>query len=548
MIDFEKIRQAAAEAIASAEITAISIAVVEKDRMTFAEGFGTTRLEHGTPVTASTLFDYASIAKVFCGILTMRLVENGLLDLDRPIIDYLDNFAFHNTDYGKRVTLRHLLSHTSGLPMGARSMGPTTLDGLARSVREEIPHYRFSAEPGRLTNYANTAFCIAGHVAEVVTGHSYPTLVYEQIFDPLGMHSCNYDLSNVIMQPVALPYHWNSHGERVLNKRLPNNLAGLPSGFYYGTAVDLAKMAVMLLNGGLLSATSIDEMMRAHGTTHFESATHYIQQQELSYGLGLKMGEYRGHRLVRHGGSIPGYQNFFQLFPDQERAVVILTTAVGENALLDLVSAVQDAVLELPPLTSHRMPPPAPAPLPITLDLPKLVGRYLNPRQATMPTVSLEGETLMLETFGRKFPLTYTASGEFTAPLTEQVVIPVRFLLGDAGRAEHVIIFTTPYQRNDESPPETIDLSRYEGCYQDRFNREPSEVLEVRVVDGVLHLGDIATELAPARPLGKHRFLTQIGLAEFEFSAENELIALQIAHAARYRPLKSQPRQRSHYK
>ena len=119
----------------------------------------------------------------------MRLVEEGRLDLDLPVVDYLQGFPFRHGEYGQRVTLRHLLSHTSGLPMGGREFGLDTDDALARAIWEEIPHCRFLAPPGLVTNYSNTVFCMAGYIAEAVMGRSYDDLLAEYLCDPLGMTS-----------------------------------------------------------------------------------------------------------------------------------------------------------------------------------------------------------------------------------------------------------------------------------------------------------------------------------------------------------------------
>src|SRR5690606_7587272 len=99
-----------------------------------------------------------SIGKTVCGVLVLRLVQAGLLDLDRPLVTYLPRLAFSDEQAGKRLTLRHVLSHTTGLPAAGREYGPQGPGILQQVIEDEILHYPFLAEPGALHLYSNTAF------------------------------------------------------------------------------------------------------------------------------------------------------------------------------------------------------------------------------------------------------------------------------------------------------------------------------------------------------------------------------------------------------
>ena len=542
MIDFERITQAGGEAIASAEIIAATVVVIEGDQVTYRNGFGTTRFDNGVPVTPDTLFPYCSICKTLNAIVIMRLVEEGVLELDRPVVEYLPGFKFRNEAYGKRITLRHLLSHTSGLPMSGRGFGLMAEDTLSRSIWEEVPHYRFSAEPGLVCNYANATVCMAGYIAEAVTGRNYDDLLADYVLNPLGMSSCRWDLSHTSAEEIAYSHYPTSDGNLGIREKFPSNRAGHPSSFYYGSINDLANVAIMLLNPGmLLQQSSIDEMMQPHGNCHMDSATHFINQQEQTSGLGLMQGHYRQQRVVRHGGGIPGYAQFFQLFPEQNRAVIIFTACFGENALIEFVKRVQDAVLELPASNSPHTPPPKILPYPEAFDRDSVVGQYLNPENGQMVTVERADDGLNMKRFGRSFALSYTETGEFIGWYNEHNTMPVYFVQGKTGRVQHVCVHRTPYQRLTEPLSNDIDVglvASYVGRYRDPFNLKEDDILTVALQDDQLFIYHGDTLRNPVQAFSATRFLTGIGVAEFEISAENTVTAVQIGHTTRYFPIK----------
>jgi CubicO group peptidase (beta-lactamase class C family) len=184
-----------------------AVAIIQNGEISYIGGFGRTTVEeHGVQVTSSTLFAYGSICKNICAALIMRLVEQGLLNLDMPIVHFLPDLRFSNARHGEKVTLRHLLSHTSGIPMAGKYWGPRDPESLKRFVYEQIPHYTFLAAPGTFHLYSNTAFCIAGYIAEAITGEFYDDLVQEYVFDPLQMVRTSFDPVVSLTYPVALPH------------------------------------------------------------------------------------------------------------------------------------------------------------------------------------------------------------------------------------------------------------------------------------------------------------------------------------------------------
>ncbi len=225
------------------QILGLALAIVRGDEIIYTRGFGATSVEpEGVAVTPTTVFDIGSIAKVLLGALIMRLVERGTLGLDEPVLTYLPGFAFSDQERGRRVTLRHLLSHTSGLPAAGKDWGPPDRDALGRFVREQLSRHAFLAEPGRVHLYSNTAICLAGHVAEAATGQRYRDLVREEVLDPLAMSRTTYDRAVAMTQRVALPHAAGDDGRPRALHRWVDNASGEPSGFAIAPVLDLANL------------------------------------------------------------------------------------------------------------------------------------------------------------------------------------------------------------------------------------------------------------------------------------------------------------------
>ena len=169
MLNIYELEQRIAQDIQARRMVGMALAIVQGGEVTYARGFGITSVEDaGLPITPSTLFCIGSISKTLTATLVMRLVEAGKLDLDAPVLTYLPGYAFRNPKWGQAVTLRHVLSHTTGLPSAGKDFGPRDPDALRRFVWDEIARYGFVAKPGKVHLYSNTVIVLAGHLAEVV--------------------------------------------------------------------------------------------------------------------------------------------------------------------------------------------------------------------------------------------------------------------------------------------------------------------------------------------------------------------------------------------
>jgi CubicO group peptidase (beta-lactamase class C family) len=525
-----------------------AVAVLQGGEITYAGGFGVTSVEDGgVGVTSQTLFAYGSISKNVCAALIMRLVEEGRLLLDAPVVEYLPALRFvRNEAYGRRITLRHLLSHTSGLPMAGKYWGPRDPDALRRSVYEQVAHFSFLAAPGTMHLYSNMVFCVAGHVAEAVTGRHYDDLAQDYVLDPLRMARTTFDPSVAMTYPVALPHEDGPDGEPRAVHRMPSNASGHPSSFALGSVTDLANLASMYLNEGrfddrvFLEASSLAEMQRLHASRQVAGAAHPLAHVSAGYGLGFSVGEYRGRRTARHGGMNPGYNCFFDLFPDEGAGFVLLTSHPREEPLMSLVAALYDHVLGLPHEGIAFLA--APTARPLDRDrMRRLAGTFVSVDTGDLVSIVVTADGLVLERREVSLPLVHIGGDAFYAEASPKVRLPVTFDLGGDGEVGHVMIRGEPYHPVDIDPafvPDARDLQSYVGLYRDPSNAADSEMVSVRVEDGVVYIAEGGEE-APTSAIGERRFLAHLdmGSVEFEDTTVSEAKVLVRGKATRYYPV-----------
>ena len=327
----------AAAAIALREIHAagLSIAVVRHGQLVLAKGFGYADLSERVPVSADTVFRLASITKEFTAAALLHLQEEGELSLDDRMGDFLPNYPAAV----RRITIRDLLSHTSGLSDAA--VIPIFEEGGVGYTRERIIDLVASQpldfEPGTGHSYSNVGFILAGMVIEEATGTTYGDYVTDEILEPLGLEQTRFCPDE---QPADArwahgydPQHGNwSRALRLgrasalvdpapINMELVSSAGGLCS-----TVTDLARWPGMLRS--FLHPAAYREMSRptvlADGTT-------------VPYGLGIQIREFGSHPAVSHGGVIAGFVSIVADFPEDDVTVAILVN----TRLLNLELGVQ---------------------------------------------------------------------------------------------------------------------------------------------------------------------------------------------------------------
>jgi CubicO group peptidase (beta-lactamase class C family) len=245
-------RQAIRETMASTRATAVSVALVDHDRVAWAEAFGQADPATGAPATTATLFSAASVSKMLAASAVMVLADQGRIALDEPVATYVPAFRMPLDPRFRDITVRMLLCHTSGLP-GNDPRGAVTLQpfpGYAAQVMAGLVGQRLKHEPGRLCSYNNDGFTMVENLVQAVTGQSYPAFVRQNLLAPLGMDTSRYQVEPLPEGSHAAP--WSGAARLPLCQYNVYATGGL-----FATPTELGRLAAMFLGGGQLGGRRI---------------------------------------------------------------------------------------------------------------------------------------------------------------------------------------------------------------------------------------------------------------------------------------------------
>jgi len=315
----------------------LAVGVVRDGSLELFHGHGLADIRSNTPITEDTVFRIGSVTKPFTAIAVMQLCEEGLVDLDAPANDYLRAYRLIPARAGFRPpTVRHLLTHTAGIP-DVRSVsdllhleaGP--FEGrppiLSVKMGESLPslaeHFRSGlrvvAEPGTVFAYSNHGFATLGQIVEDVSGMALGSYFRERIFEPLGMEDTDLVRSERIASRLATGYTLGRHGAEAVPDR---DWIGAGGGGIYSTTRDIARFAAALMAGGANEHGSVLEP--ASLATMFEPH-HRPDPRMPGRGLGFARGDAGAHRLIGHDGILPGFNSALWVAPDDGVGVVAFT-------------------------------------------------------------------------------------------------------------------------------------------------------------------------------------------------------------------------------
>ena len=315
----------------------LALGVVRDGRLAFFHGHGLADIPTGTPITEDTVFRIASLTKLFTAIAVMQLLEQGRIDLDAPATNYLRAYQLVPAEAGWRpATMRHLLTHTAGIPDVRRvsdllHAGLTPSDGRPPILNVEFgkplpslaDYYRGGlrvvVEPGNAFAYSNHGYATLGQIVEDVSGMPLERYFRERIFEPLGMADSDLVRSNRVAARLATGYALGRRGA----KAVPDlDFIGAGAGGIYSTPADLARFVAALLGGGANGHGRVLEPVTL--ATMFEP--HYQPDARLpGMGVGFFRADAAGHRLVFHDGILPGFNSELLLAPDDGIGLIGLT-------------------------------------------------------------------------------------------------------------------------------------------------------------------------------------------------------------------------------
>jgi CubicO group peptidase (beta-lactamase class C family) len=365
------------ELLAVRPLPGLSLAVTDRDRVLATATFGHADLAARRPVAPETVFELGSIGKTFTAVLLLQLRDEGLIDLQASVARYLPWFDVRS-QHGP-IALHHLLTHTAGIVVGSDASADSRFDVWAlRETETGFP-------PGERFHYSNVGYRTLGYLLEEATGRPYPQLLRERILEPLGMTATDPAVTSETRKRLAVGHErwYDDRPHRRDDPWVPATWleTSTADGSLAGPAHDLAVFLRALLNRGrrLLSEESFELMLR--------------EGDDWTYGYGL---ESRG-RLVRHGGSMPGFGSTMLGDLEAGLGVVVLVNSTDEG---NLTEEVAEVALDL--YRGATTPPAVADPL-VVENAEDYAGAYSGAGRRLV--VSAEGERLLVEHSGGRVAL-----------------------------------------------------------------------------------------------------------------------------------------------
>lgn len=319
--------------IKKSKTAGLSVAVVDNNRIVYSEGFGYASMEENKKVSDSTTFRVGSVTKLFTATAIMQLVEQGLISLNAPITDYLPDFKINDRFNSKPITVRHLLTHQSGLPSdiyNGWSIGQiyTPESDTSYRVAPSILANEYTAyPPEKLMSYCNIAFSLLGMIIENVSKQNYQNYIQQHIFNKLNMQhsSFNHQSANV--------RHCFSKGYFGKETHEPFYIRDKPAGSLVSSASDLSKFLSSLFieddssTNAILHKTTLEDMWTA------QNLNNPYDTDTLGLTYWLTNTTRIPVKIVSHGGDIPPYHAMLAAIPDSKLGVVVLVNSEQGNQL-----------------------------------------------------------------------------------------------------------------------------------------------------------------------------------------------------------------------
>lgn len=479
-----------------------AVAVIHKGKVIHNKGYGLANLEYDIPITSKSIFDIASVSKQFAGLAISMLIQAGKIKPEDDIRKYIPEVP----DFGKTITIQHLIHHTSGLrdwPSTLHAAGwrwdeTFSFDDILRMVKQQK---ELDFTPGESYSYSNTGYNLLAVLVEKVSGKSFKQWTQENIFQPLGMNSSTFlDDASQVIKNMAYSY---SPADKGYSKSFTALTAVGSSSLF--TSVDDLIIWVLHFNKQIREKDPVYLRLLEKGLLNNKDTVHY------GYGLGLdKRGQ---NQLISHTGGWAGYRTVITNYPDADLSIIILSNRGDFNPsnyafkIADLFIGPADTKAS-PADTIQKLPP-------VSLDsnLAKKYTGMFRLGESWYVNLTLENGQMMTQANGEpKFPMTPKSSTDFWI---DAYGASMKFLTTDDGKVDTLIYKTIRSPRIIPLVPTTEQLKAYGGIYS---SEELSTTYNIDT-DGQrlwLHhfrLGDIELMPDPVKP---GLFNSDLGSIEFD--------------------------------
>jgi CubicO group peptidase (beta-lactamase class C family) len=344
----------ASQAMRAWEVPGVAIAIVKDDKVVFAKGYGVRKLGDPAPVNERTVFAIGSASKAFTAAAVAMLVDEGKVKWDDPAAKHLPGLQLFDPYATRELTVRDLLCHRSGLERGDLLWYGSSYDRneILRRVRHLKPSWSFRNTFG----YQNIMYLAAGQTVQAVSGKSWDDFIRQQIFARLGMTASSTSITALAKSDnVATPHAKVEEKVQAVPWRNIDNIA--PAGSINSNVTEMAQWVRLQLGEGayqnerMISSGTMKEMHTPQTIIRHEPpwSLFYPEAHFLAYGLGWFLHDYRGRKVIEHGGNIDGMSALVAMLPEERLGLVVLTNLNSTQLPHVLMYRVFDAYLNAPP-------------------------------------------------------------------------------------------------------------------------------------------------------------------------------------------------------
>jgi CubicO group peptidase (beta-lactamase class C family) len=327
-------------------VPGIGVGVVVKDKLVFAKGYGYRDYGKKIPYTPATTQPIASNTKLFTAVAAGLLVEEGKLDWDKPIRQFVPSIQFYNDDLNRTVTIRDMLSHRTGITR--HDLIWFKSDFTQQELFERLKYLEPSENPRSVFLYNNMMYSGSGYAIELLSGKPWEQFVRDRILTPLGMTSTTFSIAEMLKTPEpGVPYTERRDNTELYQIPYYSDAIGVaPAGAINSNIVDMSHWLIALMNDGKYEGKqvvprNVIKQTLAPAIALPNTGLEVRGWREILnsyYGMGRWTASYRGHFLAYHGGDLPGFHSQVSLMPYDSIGVIVMVIGNHAAPLYNIVS------------------------------------------------------------------------------------------------------------------------------------------------------------------------------------------------------------------
>ncbi|MFZ1808855.1 MAG: serine hydrolase domain-containing protein [Cyclobacteriaceae bacterium] len=304
-----------------------AIAIIHDSTIIYLKGFGVRSVDTQEPVDVHTAFRLASVSKPVTSALMGTMVEDGILNWDDPIIKYLPDFELDSATFTNQLTIRHVLSHTTGLPY--HTYTNLIEEGTAHNeLIAELKNVKLIGEPGKIYSYQNVAYSLLDDVVQSATGQSFETEIKARLFGPLRMANASVSYEELLSNSnFAQPHLLRGRKWKPIPIS-PTYYNTAPAGGINASITDMAKLMVALLGSreNVIAPETINQLFNqeVRATAKNRNFNRWSRIKRSYYGLGWRVLTFKSDTLAYHGGYVNGYRSEIAVHPTKKIAICVL--------------------------------------------------------------------------------------------------------------------------------------------------------------------------------------------------------------------------------